>query len=135
MFISITALSTNWAVVSDMLLSVTLPNKRAFATSIQILLSHLFGDAASPFIIGAIKDYLEPSLGDEYQAFQYALMLTLIILIIGAIVFVHSSRYYVQDVDNCKLTMSELSGRNDNADESIISNAANLTDFAAEYRH
>lgn len=55
LFLGITALSTNWAVVSDMMISVTLPNKRAFATAIQILVSHLFGDATSPFIIGAVS--------------------------------------------------------------------------------
>lgn len=133
LFFAITALSTNWAVVSDMLLSVTLPNKRAFATSIQILLSHAFGDAASPFIIGFLRDELKPALNDDLRAFQYALMTTLIILTLGAVAFVHSARYYARDVEDCRKAL------NSNGDTSIEvasnelqhSNTANLTNFVA----
>lgn len=126
LFLSVTALSTNWAVVSDMLLSVTVPTKRAFATSIQILVSHLFGDATSPFIIGFIRDQLEVSIHDEFKSFLYALLSTLIILTLGACAFLYCSKFYVQDVDSCKV----LLGRKTDTDEQSRSDAANLTDFA-----
>lgn len=121
LFLAVTALSTNWAVVSDMLLSVTLPNKRAFATSIQILVSHLLGDATSPFITGFIRDGLESIMGNQYQyeAFLYALLSTLVILAAGGVLFVYSAKFYVQDVETCKKQLSQ-STRDD----------ANLTDFA-----
>lgn len=126
LFFSVTALSTNWAVVSDMLLSVTLPNKRAFATAIQILISHLFGDATSPFIVGSLKDELENYKYDEFSAFLYALLSTLVILFLGAITFLYSSRFFVQDVATCRNSLIEESER----DGPARTDAANLTDFA-----
>lgn len=119
LFLAVTALSTNWAVVSDMLLSVTLPNKRAFATSIQILVSHFLGDATSPFITGFIRDGLGSLSVAPYEAFLYALLSTLIILAAGGILFLYSSRYYVQDVETCKKQIGQRALED-----------ANLTDFA-----
>lgn len=126
LFLAVTALSTNWAVVSDMVLSTTLPNKRAFATAIQILVSHLFGDAASPYIVGQIRDYLNLSLHDEYQAFLYALLSTLIVLAFGAISFLYCSKFFVQDVSSCKLQL----GKATDLEEPTRNESSNLTDFA-----
>lgn len=128
LFLAVTALSTNWAVVSDMVLSITLPNKRAFATAIQILTTHLLGDAASPFIVGFIQKHLEPALdGDQYRAFLYALLSTLIVLTFGALAFARSAKYYVQDVEDCKAIVSAKS-----EEDGVLRSpdAANLTDFA-----
>lgn len=57
-FFGITLMSTNWAIVADILLYVVMPNRRAMAQAIQILISHLFGDASSPFIVGAVGKYI-----------------------------------------------------------------------------
>uniref|UniRef100_A0A6G1SAZ0 Protein spinster 1 n=1 Tax=Aceria tosichella TaxID=561515 RepID=A0A6G1SAZ0_9ACAR len=130
LFLSVTALSTNWAVVSDMLLSVTLPTKRAFATSIQILLSHLFGDATSPFITGFLRDTIKGDSkdpDDDYLAFLYSLLSTLILLTLGAVAFLYSAKYFVQDVEAYKQRLSKRAV----SDETTRSDAANLTDFAA----
>lgn len=123
LFFSVTALSTNWAVVSDMLLSVTLPNKRAFATAIQILVSHLLGDATSPFIIGGLRDELEKYMGPDrtFEAFLYALCSTLVLLAVGGVAFLYSARFYVRDVTDCKSLLRE---------ERTNSDDGNLTDFA-----
>lgn len=126
LFLAVTALSTNWAVVSDMVLSVTLPNKRAFATAIQILVSHLFGDATSPWIVGMIRDELNESLNDEYSSFLYALLSTLIVLFMGAVTFLYCSKFYVSDVDTCKAALAKTS----ELDEHVRNEASNLTDFA-----
>lgn len=131
LFFAVTALSTNWAVVSDMLLSVTLPTRRAFATAIQIFTSHLFGDAASPFITGFIRDVLKGSStnpDDDYTAFLYSLLSTLPFLILGAIAFLHSANFFVHDVEACK---QRLARNNDKREDSTRSEGANLTDFAA----
>lgn len=127
MFLAVTALSTNWAVVSDMVLSVTLPTKRAFATAIQILFSHLFGDATSPFITGFIRDMIRGDSKDpedDYHAFLYSLLSTLVLLTLGAGAFLHCSKFFVEDVETCK---QRLTARADKA----VSEEANLTDFAA----
>lgn len=54
-FIGLTLLSLNWSVVPDMLLYTVLPTRRGTASAIQILISHMFGDAASPYIVGAVR--------------------------------------------------------------------------------
>ncbi|KAI7688540.1 hypothetical protein SSS_01627 [Sarcoptes scabiei] len=54
MFLAITFLSTNWSVVADISLYIIVPHRRSTAQSLQILTSHILGDASSPFIIGAM---------------------------------------------------------------------------------
>jgi hypothetical protein len=54
MFVAITFLCLNWAINVDMLLYIVLPNKRSLATGMQILISHLFGDASGESIFKAI---------------------------------------------------------------------------------
>lgn len=130
LFLSVTSLSTNWAVVSDMLLSVTLPTKRAFATAMQILVSHLFGDATSPFITGFMREKIKGNSEDpdaDYYAFLYSLLAPLLILALGAVAFLYSSKFFVQDVDACK---RQLLGADKG--ESRRTDSANLTDFAAQ---
>lgn len=128
LFLAVTALSTNWAVVSDMVLSLNLPNKRAFATAMQIMLTHLLGDATSPFITGGIRDLFNNILGDDHRAFLYSLLLTLIPLTLGAGAFLYSAKFYVQDVETCKIQMNADRREEGNGDARV--EAANLTDFA-----
>eukprot|EP00731_Ephydatia_muelleri_P022504 Em0015g87a len=51
----------NWAPVAAMLLYSIVPFRRSTAEAIQILSSHLLGDAISPTIIGAVSYRLLPS--------------------------------------------------------------------------
>ena len=51
-------LNCNWAIVSDITLYIVIPTRRSFASATQILVSHAFGDAISPYLIGAIADYV-----------------------------------------------------------------------------
>lgn len=128
LFFSVTALSTNWAIISEIVLSVTIPNKRAFASACQILISHMFGDALSPFIVGALKDSFDQSIDDKFHSYLYSLVPTLIVLALGVPCYLYSSRFYVQDVENCKeATHRERIER----EETVRSDEANLTDFAA----
>ncbi|KAG9482242.1 hypothetical protein GDO78_011112, partial [Eleutherodactylus coqui] len=52
-FIAETLISLNWAIVTDILLYVVTPTRRSTAQAMQIIMSHLLGDAGSPYIIGA----------------------------------------------------------------------------------
>ncbi|KAM9038696.1 protein spinster homolog 3-like isoform 3-T3 [Sarcophilus harrisii] len=45
-------LSFNWAIVTDILLSVVAPSRRGTAGALQISVSHILGDAGSPYITG-----------------------------------------------------------------------------------
>ncbi|PAV76042.1 hypothetical protein WR25_02852 [Diploscapter pachys] len=55
LFICVTAASFNWAIDVNILLSVVIPSRRSSASSWQILLSHLFGDASGPYILGLVR--------------------------------------------------------------------------------
>lgn len=129
LLLSVIALSTNWAVISDMVLTVTLPNKRAFASACQILFSHLFGDAISPIVVGYLRQFFEATVTqDKFDAFMYALMPTLLLLALGVPAFLQSARFYVQDAETCASIMNK---DRIEIDETMRSEDANLTDFAA----
>lgn len=129
LFAAVLSLSANWAVISDMTLSVTLPQKRAFASAGQILVSHLLGDAISPVIAGYLHDYLNTVYPDDnFTAFLYALLPSLIVLALGVPAFLYSAKFYVQDMETCKQEMSK--GMTE-INETLRSEEANLTDFAA----
>ena len=53
-------LNANWSIVSDMTLYIVVPPRRGIASATQILVSHMFGDAFSPYLIGAMADSLKP---------------------------------------------------------------------------
>ncbi|XP_077775578.1 protein spinster homolog 3 isoform X1 [Podarcis muralis] len=52
-------LSLNWAIVTDILLYVVKPTCQSTALSVQIFVSHLFGDAGSPYLIGIISSEIQ----------------------------------------------------------------------------
>merc|ERR1712025_43003 len=52
------ALNLNWSIIADMLLYIVTPTCRGTAEAIQILASHAFGDAGSPYLIGLVSDGL-----------------------------------------------------------------------------
>merc|ERR1712012_662335 len=60
-FLGEISLNLNWSIVSDILLYVVVPTRRGSASAIQILISHLFGDAGSPYLIGLVSDSLRNS--------------------------------------------------------------------------
>jgi hypothetical protein len=54
-FIAISAMCLSWTIVADVLLYVIHPTKRSIASAFNILICHLFGDAFSPYVIGAVS--------------------------------------------------------------------------------
>lgn len=58
LFLGEVALNLNWSIVADMLLYVVVPTCRSTAEAVQILFSHAFGDAGSPYLIGLVSDGL-----------------------------------------------------------------------------
>merc|ERR1711974_513405 len=55
-------LNCNWAIVSDITLYIVIPTRRSIASATQILISHAFGDAISPYLIGVVADWIRPIL-------------------------------------------------------------------------
>ena len=55
-FLGSVALNLNWSIIADMLLYIVTPTCRSTAEAIQILASHAFGDAGSPYLIGLVRN-------------------------------------------------------------------------------
>ncbi|RWS25021.1 protein spinster 1-like protein [Leptotrombidium deliense] len=115
-FIAVTLLCTNWSLVADILLYVIVPHRRSFAQSIQILISHLFGDASSPFIVGAISDAFknDSTTFTNYISLRNALFVNCFVLIIGGMAFLYTAYFIVIDQENCK---KEIEGNRDAIDQ------------------
>ncbi|CAG4982939.1 unnamed protein product [Parnassius apollo] len=107
MFIGEVALNLNWAIVADMSLYVVIPPRRSTAEAFQILISHMLGDAGSPYLVGVISESLKKSLGSgrmetpsqsvQFRALQYALFVTCFVEVIGGALFLMTSKYIVRD--------------------------------------
>ncbi|XP_053121587.1 protein spinster homolog 1 [Hemicordylus capensis] len=100
-FIGETLLSLNWAIVADMLLYVVIPTRRSTAEAVQILLSHLLGDAGSPYLIGLISDRIQrdrpPSFLSQFRSLEYALMLCAFVGVIGGGFFLATACFIEAD--------------------------------------
>ncbi len=55
-------LNCNWSIVSDITLYIVIPTRRSIASATQILVSHAFGDAISPYLIGVVADWIRPAI-------------------------------------------------------------------------
>eukprot|EP00056_Hartaetosiga_gracilis_P020993 m.22241 g.22241 ORF g.22241 m.22241 type:complete len:380 (-) comp8819_c0_seq3:355-1494(-) len=67
------ALCLNWAPSAAITLYVNAPHMRASATSINILITHLFGDAMSPFLVGLVGAVIK---GQVHFHKRFCLILT-----------------------------------------------------------
>lgn len=78
------------------------------ASAIQTLVSHLFGDAVSPYIVGLIADKirgngLTPSALGRYTALEYALFVPNFFLVISGGFYLISTFFISEDINNCNV--------------------------------
>ena len=96
------------------------PTRRGTAEAIQILISHMIGDAGSPYLIGVISDGLKETTFSEgktcdanlasnsnasdlcdsardFYSMQYAFMLNIVMVLLGGICFLICAIYVVRD--------------------------------------
>ena len=98
-------LCLNWAVVADILFYVVIPTRRSTAEALQILVSHLFGDAGSPYLIGlvavATTDHNNNDDDDselaQFIALRNALSMTVAACVIGGVLFLICASFIVDD--------------------------------------
>ncbi|XP_001369318.1 protein spinster homolog 1 isoform X1 [Monodelphis domestica] len=111
-FIGELLLSMNWAIVADILLYVVIPTRRSTAEAFQIVLSHLLGDAGSPYLIGLISDRLRrdwpPSFLSEFRALQFSLMLCAFVGALGGAAFLGTAMYIEGDRKRAQLHVQGL---------------------------
>ncbi|XP_026059414.1 protein spinster homolog 1-like [Carassius auratus] len=98
-FLGETFLSMNWAVVADILLYVVIPTRRSTAEAFQIVLSHLLGDAISPYLIGVVSDSIKKS--DSYmwdfRSLQMSLLLCSFVAVVGGAFFLATALFIEKD--------------------------------------
>jgi len=100
-FIAEFFLCLNWAVVADILFYVVIPTRRSTAEALQILVSHLFGDAGSPYLIGLVADVCKVTMEDENMAdfipLKNALYMTVAACAVGGVFFLICATFIVRD--------------------------------------
>ncbi|XP_033827268.1 protein spinster homolog 1 [Periophthalmus magnuspinnatus] len=98
-FLGETFLSMNWAIVADILLYVVVPTRRSTAEALQIVVSHLLGDAGSPYLIGVVSDSLrrEQSFLWQFRSLQLSLLLCSFIAVIGGGFFLATALFIETD--------------------------------------
>ena len=136
LFFSGLLLNCNWSIVSDMTLYIVIPTRRSMASATQILVSHALGDAASPYLIGAVADWIRPILTPfhplheygwehtpqyydiEFRCLQYALFICCFFQVAGAFAFLVMSWYIIEDKAKADLIIAE----NTEDNEPIVDN-------------
>ncbi|XP_060921711.1 protein spinster homolog 1 isoform X2 [Labrus mixtus] len=98
-FLGETFLSMNWAIVADILLYVVVPTRRSTAEALQIVISHLLGDAGSPYLIGVVSDSLRKtdSFLWQFRSLQLSLLLCAFVAVVGGAFFLATALYIEQD--------------------------------------
>lgn len=117
-FITITALCLNWAVNVDMLLDIVVPPRRGTANSWQILISHLFGDASGPYVVGLVSDTLRGSSNTpeaNFYSLLRAFYIPNVILVISAALFFIAAAFFVHDKRVCRAQMGYETSKSSSA--------------------
>ncbi|KAM9788775.1 sphingosine-1-phosphate transporter SPNS2 [Neosynchiropus ocellatus] len=112
-FIGETLLFLNWAITADILMFVVIPTRRATAVAFQSFISHLLGDAGSPYLIGLISDALQESYTTSalwrFLSLGYALMLCPFIIVLGGMFFLATALFFLDDREKAEKQLSQLS--------------------------
>ncbi|XP_037911506.1 protein spinster isoform X2 [Hermetia illucens] len=61
-FLAEVTLNLCWSIIADILLYVVVPTRRSTAEAFQILISHAFGDAGSPYLIGVFSEAIKKAM-------------------------------------------------------------------------
>lgn len=98
-FLGETFLSMNWAIVADILLYVVVPTRRSTAEALQIVVSHLLGDAGSPYMIGVLSDSLRQtdSFLWQFRSLQLSLLLCSFVAVVGGAFFLATAIFIEGD--------------------------------------
>ncbi|WKY09565.1 hypothetical protein Q1695_002154 [Nippostrongylus brasiliensis] len=100
MLICLTSICFNWAINVDMLMEVVIPSRRSVATSWQILMSHLFGDASAPYIVGKISDTIrgdDDTPGGHFRSLVSSFYMANVLLVVSALFFFLAAYTFVGD--------------------------------------
>ncbi|XP_035756541.1 protein spinster homolog 3 isoform X3 [Egretta garzetta] len=104
MFISALCLYTALMVAQANILStfyVVTPRRQSTAIALQILVTHLLGDAGSPYLIGIIANAIQaknvPSFQWSFWSMQYSFIVCAFVGVFGGVFFLLTSFYIEED--------------------------------------
>ncbi|CAJ0948870.1 unnamed protein product, partial [Mesorhabditis belari] len=102
-FVAITGLCFNWTINGDLLMTITVPWRRNSAKAWQTLISHLFGDALGPYLVGLLADRisLSDSPRDLFDALLYAFYIPSALCGISAFLFIIAAITVIRDQARC----------------------------------
>ena len=107
-FIAIVSLTLCLGPLNAILQDVIIPEVRATAFGLALLLAHLFGDASSPTIIGALADRFHALGSTEAHALGLALLVTTpVCLALAGIVCLIGLRTVARDMRNMQAHLNE----------------------------
>jgi len=147
-FLGEVTMNLNWSIVADILLYTVIPTRRGTAEAIQILISHMIGDAGSPYLIGVISDGLKETTFSEgktcdanlasnsnasdlcdsardFYSMQYAFMLNIVMVLLGGICFLICAIYVVRDKERVERFVAESSDNYKHEKEDMINKSEN----------
>eukprot|EP00055_Hartaetosiga_balthica_P010638 m.46073 g.46073 ORF g.46073 m.46073 type:complete len:504 (+) comp7249_c0_seq1:90-1601(+) len=91
-------LCLNWAPSAAITLYVHAPHMRASANAVNILITHLFGDAMSPFLVGLMSDTIHTKYDiTSADSLMLAQLLTVVVALIGGVCYLRSATYLPDD--------------------------------------
>ncbi|KAH7731365.1 Major facilitator superfamily [Aphelenchoides avenae] len=99
-FFCVTCMCLNMAITTDIIMSVTVPNRRATAIAILTLVAHLLGDASSPYAVGVVSDWFrgeDQSAVGLFMALRNALSLNFGMLFLSTVCFLFVVHYIGED--------------------------------------
>ncbi|KPI94445.1 Protein spinster [Papilio xuthus] len=117
MFIGEVALNLNWAIVADMSLYIVIPPRRSTAEAFQILISHMLGDAGSPYLIGVIIRFRRYGVTEHERAVP-KLFVTCFVEVIGGAFFLMTTKYIVRDKQKVDRAIAEAEAHGSEASHS-----------------
>lgn len=91
-----------------MLLYIIVPHRRSIANSWQITISHLFGDASGPYIIGLVSDAIrgtDVSPKAHFYALLKAFYIPNVLLVVSAIAFGLATWTVLKDKERFEIDM------------------------------
>eukprot|EP00057_Strongylocentrotus_purpuratus_P001924 XP_003723489.1 PREDICTED: protein spinster homolog 1 isoform X1 [Strongylocentrotus purpuratus] len=124
-FIAETLICLNWALVPDILLAVLIPTRRSTGNAIQMLISHLLGDALSPWLVGAVSDSIRNSHEDsesteaKYTSLIFSLYTTCYVTVLGGGFFLWTALYFADDKKRVQTIVSKMKSGNGTTASSV----------------
>ncbi|KAM4025825.1 LOW QUALITY PROTEIN: protein spinster homolog 1-like [Anomaloglossus baeobatrachus] len=123
-FIGETLLSLNWAIVADMVLYVVIPTRRSTAEALQIMVSHLLGDAGSPYLIGVISDHISRGQLESplltFRSLEYALMMCAFVGALGGGFFLATALFIEKDRKKAEMVSEGLVSEAEGIEDRIV---------------